>query len=469
MITRGERTIETSGGMSTQALWGTILLAAWGVSHFYERPIYHVFRFLDLSVRYDDSGYLLAATAVLVVINAARALLLYEGWFLVGNGAAEATGHRSVGRVLPLVGIPVCYQAVAVFDFPSIPHFGMPAVLGLASVLLVQYLTRGVTGWINRAVALIPLLVSFQWLDVIPSLTKYGFGWGEISMAIKQIAELPNKTLVLDLVGGTFFLFLFAGALLTIELLVSYERQLEQFRRFRAQERELYSLKEQQLQSRAIREMQNLVHDLRRPLTTIVGLSDVISEEGSENSRRHASVILKASGSMDQMISEILDAASARTVTVSALVDYSLSQVSPMDWSPSIEVDIPHECGKVLLNVNAVRLSRALANLLDNAARASSTSPEGARIRLTARSSQGSIKISVEDNGPGFIQRPKAHRSGWGSTGLGLVFVQEVVRDHGGKVTFGKSPLGGASVTLSLKRVGDRGEDKEEDKEGGSN
>ncbi|HPA59065.1 MAG TPA: HAMP domain-containing sensor histidine kinase, partial [Synergistales bacterium] len=225
----------------------------------------------------------------------------------------------------------------------------------------------------------------------------------------------------------------------------------------------------QQLQSRAIREMQNLVHDLRRPLTTIVGLSDVISEEGSENSRRHASVILKASGSMDQMISEILDAASARTVTVSALVDYSLSQVSPMDWSPSIEVDIPHECGKVLLNVNAVRLSRALANLLDNAARASSTSPEGARIRLTARSSQGSIKISVEDNGPGFIQRPKAHRSGWGSTGLGLVFVQEVVRDHGGKVTFGKSPLGGASVTLSLKRVGDRGEDKEEDKEGGSN
>jgi signal transduction histidine kinase len=442
-----------NGKRSTQLGWGLLLLSMWVLSQFYERPIYHVFRFLELSVLYDDSGYLLAATSVLVIVNAARALLLYEGWFLLGNGIAEASGQKMVGRVIPLVGIPVCYQAVAIFDFPSIPHFGMPAVFGLASVLIVQYLTRSVTRWINRAIALVPLLISFQWLDVIPALTGYGFGWGELSMTIKRIAELPDKGLVLDLVGTVFFLFLFLGALLTIELLVSYERQLEQFRRFRRQEKEISALREQQLESRAVREIQNLVHDLKRPLTTVIGLSDVIAESGDEVCGKHASVILSASRSMDHMISEILDAGSTRPVTLRSIVDYALSQVSPMEWSRSIEVQMDQGSKDAIILVNVVRFSRVLANLFDNAARASADSGNR-KIRLTASLHESRVEISVDDNGTGFRKRPKAHRSGWDSTGLGLVFVKEVVRDHGGSLSFRESSLGGASVRITLPLAG---------------
>lgn len=449
-MTRPSRDLQPMPGeRSTQLGWGLLLLFLWILSQFYEKPIYHVFRFLELSVRFDDSGFLLAATSVLVLVNSARALLLYEGWFLLGNGIAEASGQRLVGRVIPVVGIPLCYQAVAIFDFPSIPHFGMPAVLGLASVLIVQYLTRSVTRWINRAIALVPLLVSFQWLDVIPALTRYGFGWGELSMTIKGVAELPGKGLVLDLVGTVFFLFLFLGALLTIELLVSYERQLEQLRRFRKQEREISTLREQQLESRAVREIQSLVHDLKRPLTTVIGLSDVIAEQGDATCGQHASVILRASRSMDQMISEILDAGSMRPATLGTIVDYALSQVSPMDWSRSIDVRMNQGSDNATLMVNVVRLSRALANLFDNAARASSDSVDR-KILLTASLHGDNVELSVEDNGTGFKKRPKAHRSGWGSTGLGLVFVKEVVRDHGGSLSFRESPLGGASVMISL-------------------
>jgi len=434
---------------TSQLSWGLALLVLWILSQFYERPIFFVFRFLELAVREDDSGYLIAATTVLVVVNAARALLLYEGWFLVGNGIAEKSGHSLIERVIPLAGIPLCYQAVAIFDFPSVPHFGMPAILGLASVLMVQYFTRSVTRWMNRAVALVLLLVSFQWLDVIPALTRYGFGWGELSMAVKNIAELPGKNLVLDIVGGIFFLCLFVGALLTIELLVSYERQLEQFRRFRRQEREISALREQQLESRAVREIQHLVHDLKRPLTTITGLTDVILNEIGGGPKEHASVILKASRSMDRMISEILDAGSLRPVTLKEVIDYSLSQVSPMDWSRTIEVRLPEGCGHAEIHANVVRLSRALANLLDNSARASS-GVEGQMIRICAYIDFTEAVIMVEDNGTGFRRAPKPHRSGWSSTGLGLVFVQEVVREHRGKLSFGKSELGGALVKISI-------------------
>ncbi|HPD97340.1 MAG TPA: HAMP domain-containing sensor histidine kinase [Synergistales bacterium] len=435
--------------LSSQLNWGSLLLVIWIVSQFYEKPIYHVFRLLELAVRFDDSGYLIAATTVLVVVNAARALLLYEGWFLIGNGISETSGKPMVDRVIPLVGIPLCYQAVALFDFPSIPHFGMPAILGLASVLIVQYLTRSVTRWLNRAIALVLLLVSFQWLDVIPALTKYGFGWGELSMAIKNIAELPDKGLVLDIVGIIFFLCLFLGSLLTIELLVSYERQLDQFRKFRKQERELSSLREQQLESRAVREIQHLVHDLKRPLTTIIGLADVMIEKGGTRTSQHASVILKSSRSMDQMISEILDAGSGRRISLCDLVNYSLSQTSPMDWSKHIEVDISPDCGKTSLHVNVIRFSRALANLLDNAAKATEGT-DSPKILLSASATPLKATISVEDNGPGFRRPPRPHRSGWGSTGLGLVFVEEVVKDHGGKISFGKSALGGAWVKIFL-------------------
>lgn len=438
---------------SSQLTWGLLLLLLWVLSQFYEEPIHHVFKLLYIAVRLDDSGYLIVATALLVVINAARALLLYEGWFLVGNGASEISGHRIVERILPLVGIPICYQAVILFDFPSIPHFGIPAVLSLSSVLLVQYFTRDVTMWPNRALALVLLLVSFQWLDVIPALTRYGFGWGEISMAIKNIADLPDKSLVLNTVGSIFFLCLFLGAMVTIELLVSYERQLGQLRRFRRQEHEISDLREQQLESRAVREIQHLVHDLKRPLTVIIGLTDVILEERGGDSKKHASVILKASRSMDQMISEILDANSASLVPLGGVIDYALSQISPMEWSKFIEVRMTAECRDIILRINVIRLSRALANLIENSAIATS-GKEHPEIRLSASLGKGIATITLEDNGAGFRKPPRPHRSGWGSTGLGLVFVEEVVREHNGTVSYGKSPLGGASVGITVPSQG---------------
>lgn len=428
---------------------GLALLFLWILSQNSERPIFGVFRFIDLAVERSDSGYLLAAMALLVAVNAVKALFLYEGWLLVGSSVASLFGCPRLERVVPLVAVPLCYQIVTWLDLPSIPHFGMPAVLGLSGVVLIQYLTRDVSRWGRQALVLGILLLSLQWLDVIPLFTAYGFGWGELSMAVKTTASLMETESILNMAGLVSFLGLFAAALVTTELFISYEKQLAQLRRLRRQERELSELRERQLAGRVTGEIQRLVHDLKRPLTTVTGLADVLAATlPLEGSRRHAAMILDAAATMDQMISEILSPQARRPVPAGTLVDYAVSQLRPLPWGESIAVDVDERACGLIVSVNVVRLSRALVNLLDNGHRAAG---EPAALLLSAFRRGGELVLAVDDDGPGMEHLPRPHRSGWGSTGLGLPFVEEVVREHGGRLEYGRSRrLRGASVTISL-------------------
>jgi signal transduction histidine kinase len=78
--------------------------------------------------------------------------------------------------------------------------------------------------------------------------------------------------------------------------------------------------------------------------------------------------------------------------------------------------------------------------------------PEGAAfgVRLTGRSSGGAW-LTVADDGPGFAGDYTARgTSGGGSTGLGLDIARRIAEASGGSLTIGRSPRGGAAITLAL-------------------
>jgi len=79
--------------------------------------------------------------------------------------------------------------------------------------------------------------------------------------------------------------------------------------------------------------------------------------------------------------------------------------------------------------------------------------PEGAAfgVRLMARASGGAW-LTVADDGPGFAGGYAASRgaSGGGSTGLGLDIARRIAEASGGSLTIGRSPRGGAAITLAL-------------------
>jgi two-component system nitrogen regulation sensor histidine kinase NtrY len=119
--------------------------------------------------------------------------------------------------------------------------------------------------------------------------------------------------------------------------------------------------------------------------------------------------------------------------------------------------------GVVMLSCDAALMSRALNNLLQNAADAiegrlgDNSGGLPGEIWLTVTRGTGQVTISVEDNGRGL---PRTERSRLTEpyvttrtkgTGLGLAIVKKIMEDHGGDLTLGDRPGGGAAVTLVFK------------------
>jgi signal transduction histidine kinase len=102
------------------------------------------------------------------------------------------------------------------------------------------------------------------------------------------------------------------------------------------------------------------------------------------------------------------------------------------------------------VRVPAQDLSACVDILLENVF---AHTPEGAAfgVRLTARASGGAW-LTVADNGPGFAGDHLTRRgtSGGGSTGLGLDIARRIAEASGGSLTIGRSPRGGAAITLAL-------------------
>ncbi len=122
-------------------------------------------------------------------------------------------------------------------------------------------------------------------------------------------------------------------------------------------------------------------------------------------------------------------------------------------WEVEVEEDLP------LILADAVTLTTALSNLLDNAYKYSSNAKH---IVLRARAVPGSVILSVSDNGIGLAPRERKKifqpfyqidqrlsRQGSGC-GLGLSIVQFITRAHRGSVSVESRPGGGSTFAISL-------------------
>ena len=207
----------------------------------------------------------------------------------------------------------------------------------------------------------------------------------------------------------------------------------------------------------------SLAHDLRSPLTAIRGklemsLSAAIDGEQTEQ-------IVAAIDELDRLtdfLNKSLDVAEAKadalrltrsSVDLNELLKVMLDLYEPSMSEKGLVVRL-RSSGSVEIYADAALLHRMIANLLDNELK---HLPPSGTLTIELRAEDDAAKLILEDDGPGFdaevlphlFERRVKGRDSNGH-GLGLAFVDAVVRAHTGTVDAKNREGGGARITVTL-------------------
>lgn len=212
----------------------------------------------------------------------------------------------------------------------------------------------------------------------------------------------------------------------------------------------------------------SIVHDLAAPLHGILGSLSLLSELPlGDQAARWTELALQAARRQKALVSDILDVFSSEHGVLTASPD------------PSESPDLAHAIRQVVAEVQAAarlnqttitaelepgplrvvgeetRLVRVLGNLVENALR---HSPTGGRITLSTEREEHSIRVNVDDEGPGVPKEVLPHlfelfaggNPGRVGTGLGLYFCRITVERWGGGIGYEERAEGGARFWIRL-------------------
>jgi signal transduction histidine kinase len=205
-------------------------------------------------------------------------------------------------------------------------------------------------------------------------------------------------------------------------------------------------------------------YELRTPLTTIVGYSELLETQADlpERSRQHAGAIRIAASQLAGSIDDVLDMAQIDAgemeltlgdVRVSDLLDEAADKVRERIVGRGATLTVACPAGLKPIRADPQRVGQALEYLLDNAARAVS---EGGAVTLTAEAAPSEVRIRVEDTGRGIPYHLQAHvfdrfvKRERGGPGVGLALVKALVELHGGWAEVESEPGKGAAFILHL-------------------
>jgi two-component system sensor histidine kinase KdpD len=207
-------------------------------------------------------------------------------------------------------------------------------------------------------------------------------------------------------------------------------------------------------------------HDLRTPLTALVGLASTLAEGDPPEPVRSdlARAIQLESQQMSELVTNLLDMARLQVGGVNLKKDWqsmeeivgsSCAKLTRVLAAHQLTVTIPADLP--LCECDPILMQRVIVNLLDNAAKF--TAP-GSTIAITAATEGDKMKIVVEDNGPGLPPGQEIKifdkftrgeiESNKPGVGLGLALCKAIVEAHGGKIFAENGANGGARFTFTL-------------------
>lgn len=218
----------------------------------------------------------------------------------------------------------------------------------------------------------------------------------------------------------------------------------------------------------------NMTHEFKTPISTLLVAAEALKKQasGGEGDRvqRYAQIIQDESLRLKTHVEQILKIAMVEStrnnmdrqaVNVLELLQSVVEQFKSRLENSKVRFEFLPELPKgVSILGDKNHLSNALFNLLDNAVKYGG---ESVQIRLKAQLKLGQVVLEVSDTGPGipkavqgmifekFYRVSTGNRHDIKGFGLGLSYVKQIVRLHGGQIALRSKEGEGAVFTLKLK------------------
>lgn len=216
----------------------------------------------------------------------------------------------------------------------------------------------------------------------------------------------------------------------------------------------------------------NMNHEIRTPLSAIVGFSELITdEEDFATRKKYADIIISNNELLEQLIGEALDISKIESNSIDIIYNYisllpvmeSIYNSTKVRLSNSVEL-ILDPCEDFIFYTDRIRLIQIMNNLINNAIK---HTDEG-HIRFGYKKEENNVRFYVEDTGEGipkdqlntifirFTQLNEANKSVSG-VGLGLAICKGILKQMDGTIsvtsTMGKGSIFSFTLPFVLSKI----------------
>jgi PAS domain S-box-containing protein len=230
-----------------------------------------------------------------------------------------------------------------------------------------------------------------------------------------------------------------------------------------------------------------VTHELRTPLTSIMGTLElagagVLGELPDE--LRHMIDLAHDNGErLVNIINDILDIDkmeagqlefARQSENLKGLLERAMEQNAAYAQRHDVAICMDDVPANVVIETDPDRFQQVMSNLVSNAAK---FSPEGEKVRIAAKMSGGTVRISVADKGPGiplafrkrifekFAQADSSDTRQKGGTGLGLAIAKTIVERLGGEIGFDTEVGAGTTFYFDLPASESRPDEEESERQ----
>lgn len=197
----------------------------------------------------------------------------------------------------------------------------------------------------------------------------------------------------------------------------------------------------------------HISHDLKNPLSAVLGYSEILTSSDKlteEDKNEYLNIINRNSKRATKIITDLFEFSlldsmdyklNTRRQDVNEVLREIVAYYIPELESKEFNYDFDISEDEYLINIDEVKFTRAISNLIDNSIK---YNEKNTTLSVISVKSEDGVEIRISDDGKGiedevrgtifdaFVREDKARRSSTGGTGLGLAITKAIIEKHNG-------------------------------------